>query len=133
MLRALQFSFVVLCLTGCGSSDITLVEVSGKVTLDGVPLEGATVNFQPSSTKIEAPSSFGRTDADGRFELSTAAGKQGAIPGQHRVRISKSSDPEGEENDEVIEFDDPVPAEYRDEGKDFTIPENGTTEANFDI
>ncbi len=59
---------LMLMLVGCGKSGSTLAEVSGRVTLDGQPLVGAQLDFQPEH---EAGSpSFGLTDADGRYELS---------------------------------------------------------------
>lgn len=126
--------FITLCLvifSGCGEES-PLVNVSGKVTLGGKPLVGAAVTFQPVSEDQEAPSSFGKTDEEGKYTLETATGETGAIPGPHTVRISKSQGEE-EDSDEILQFPNLVPDEYRLKGVSFTVPEDGTSEANFDI
>lgn len=117
-------------LPGCGGNDVELVPVSGTVTLDGKPLEGATVTFQPISDEREAPTSFGKTDEQGHFTLTTAGDETGAIVGKHLVKITKSE--EGDElDDSVQKLEDPVPAEYRESGKEFTVPDGGTDAADF--
>jgi hypothetical protein len=69
-------------IVGCGGSGVA--PVSGRVTLDGRPLEHADVMFQPDgSQRLSA----GRTDADGRYELAYKRGEPGAIVGEHSVRI----------------------------------------------
>lgn len=72
-----------LILTGCGSG---LVPVSGLVTLDGKPVEGATVTF---ITEDGTQSASGQTDASGNFTLSDA-GKPGVRPGTYKVLVTKS-------------------------------------------
>ncbi len=66
---------------GCGDSPTPGrgVPVSGTVTLDGKPLEGASVTFM-NGTFV----GFGRTDASGKYRL-----VQGALPGTNKVVISK--------------------------------------------
>ena len=64
--RGLAPILLGLLLAGCGSED-ELATVKGKVTLNGEPLEGATVQFQPTA-EGGAPSS-GQTDGKGRYEL----------------------------------------------------------------
>jgi hypothetical protein len=77
---------------GC-SDDGTLktVNVSGTVTLDGKPVEGAMLTFEPV-TEGEGYSAFGATDASGRYKLQTSYGKAeaGTTPGKYKVTISKS-------------------------------------------
>lgn len=71
-------------LAGCGdSSKPELGTVSGTVTLNGRPLEGATVTFQHSQKRF----SRGTTDANGRYELNYIRDIQGAAIGKHRVVI----------------------------------------------
>ena len=83
-------------LVGCGGtkSGPTTVEVTGNVTLNLTPVEGASVLFTP-----EIGSSDGRlasqatTDREGRFKLSTHVGggkfKSGIAPGKYIVAITK--------------------------------------------
>jgi hypothetical protein len=72
------------CTAGCGDSGPELAPVSGRVTLDGKPMENVDVTFQPDEMR---PASYGRTDASGRYELGYKRGVQGALLGPHTVRI----------------------------------------------
>jgi len=120
---------------GCGGGDSIVVPVSGVVTFNDEPLEGATVTFLPMNTKaMEAPSSFAKTDEDGRFELQTAAGESGAMTGKHKVKITKTTGDEDEEDDSVLEFEHLLPVKYNQETElTFDVPKEGTDEANFDL
>jgi hypothetical protein len=79
-------------LMGCGGSGRpSLIKVTGTVTLDGVPLEGAIIAFQPitdAKAKFQRPSA-GVTDASGKFELGTYAIDDGAPIGKYKVGILK--------------------------------------------
>src|SRR5262249_28886803 len=92
--RLIVLSCVLLPALGCGGT--TVVPVSGKVTLNGKPLAGATVTFQPYyKDKREAgPASSGETNAQGEFTLKLA-GKNvnGAVIGEHKVSISALQGP----------------------------------------
>jgi hypothetical protein len=70
-------------LAGCGDRS-QVAPVTGRVRLDGRPLEHAEVTFQPDGSQRP---SIGRTDADGRYELAYKRGQPGAIVGEHTVRI----------------------------------------------
>jgi Carboxypeptidase regulatory-like domain len=63
-----------------------LVKVTGTVTYQGKPVEGATVVFSPEGKGRPAS---GRTDSSGRFQLTTLEANDGAMPGKYRVAISK--------------------------------------------
>jgi len=75
---------------GCGGGGPAVERVAGLVTLDGKPVEGATVSFVPGSGGLFAS---GLTGADGRFTLNTAAPGakpgSGAVVGDYRVTIVK--------------------------------------------
>lgn len=87
---------VVFWMAGCGGSEVgidvpeNLVPVTGVVTLDGQPLEGATVIYHPPDGTDPPRTARGVTDADGRYELLYAPEVKGAVPGTHRVQISKT-------------------------------------------
>lgn len=71
-------------LAGCGRGDQPdLAPVTGTVTLDAQPLEGAMVEFSPESGKA----SRAVTDHQGRYELVYLRDVRGAVLGRHRVRI----------------------------------------------
>src|SRR5687767_4524628 len=84
------FTLVFGTLCGCDSKPYGLAPVSGIVTLDGAPVPGAQVSFQPQgggSQENPGPGSTGLCDSSGRYELTTIRQEPGAVPGPHAVRI----------------------------------------------
>lgn len=75
-------------ISGCGGSQRERMEVSGKVTLDGVPLDQGLISFRDAAGEL--PTS----------EVSIVAGdyhipsEKGLMPGLYRVAID-SADPNG--------------------------------------
>lgn len=73
-----------------------LARVSGTVTLDGKPLPGASVLFQPIvegpkvSTRVAA--SIGITDKLGHFDLQYVQGVYGAALGKHSIQVRATND-----------------------------------------
>jgi hypothetical protein len=73
-----------------------LGSVSGTIKLDGAPLAGAAVTFQPmqegpkANTRIA--SSMGITDKAGHYTLQYVEGVQGAVVGKHIVQIRAQND-----------------------------------------
>ncbi|MHC4879955.1 MAG: transthyretin-like family protein [Planctomycetota bacterium] len=151
---------LVVVMMGCGgsgqSAPVPTASVSGKVTLDGKPLNGATVTFFTDQW-----SSVGKTNNDGEFKL-----VQGAAVGENKVTISKvdksrlegvefSENPEdgldegqlaaanlGDASGAVGIGDPSVPlgeligGDYSNPGSTiltFNVSEAGTTEATFDL
>ncbi|MEZ6124224.1 MAG: carboxypeptidase-like regulatory domain-containing protein [Planctomycetaceae bacterium] len=87
-----------LAVTGCGgATDLPpLAGVSGTVTLNGQPLEGARVVFTP--TEGAKQESLGITDSAGHYELMFSRA-MGAKVGDHKVQISKREYPETSHDD----------------------------------
>ena len=86
LIKLVVLGLVCVGLVGCGGAGgPKLTPVKGKVTLDGQPLAGATVNFMPET----GPVALGVTDAGGNYTLNTV-GRAGAVEGKHRVGITKS-------------------------------------------
>jgi len=83
---------VVTLTTGCGDGKLATINVSGTVTLDGVPLSGASVNFSPKTS--EGHPAYGRTDENGRYKLQTFLGNPdaGTTPGEYLVSIMKTEE-----------------------------------------
>ncbi len=80
-----------LALTGCsggaeGSSRLPVYKVTGKVTLRGGPLIGATVAFAP---KEKQPVAIGKTDDAGMYELTTYDPGDGAAKGDYAVTVNE--------------------------------------------
>lgn len=123
---------VILAAMGCGSG-YKVVSVSGRVTLNGKPLEGAWVSFQPIGSKDRdpGPGSSAKTDKEGRYTLRIAPGRSGAVVGKQQVRISTI---EYDENSRLIQKER-VPARYHALQSELTydVPKEGTSEANFDL
>jgi hypothetical protein len=133
------WTFGLVCLAGCGpSEDFKLAPVSGTVTLDGQPLVGAGVTFQPEGGGAgnPGPGSAAITDASGKYELQTAEAKRraGAVVGKHTVRITGTQEQRDASDDtQRPPAKDPVPANYRDPGVPFEVPAGGTDKADFAI
>jgi hypothetical protein len=80
-------------LSGCSSSGPPrpkAIKAKGKVLYKGVPVAGASVAFLGDGNSVPA---LGRTDANGQFELTTSESGDGAVPGMHKVTVSKSVPP----------------------------------------
>src|SRR3954463_11185729 len=85
--------WMTVAMAGCGQG-LPVAPASGVVLLDGSPLANASITTQPIATNSRnpGPGSFGRTDAEGRFDLELVQpAVRGAIIGEHRVRIKPAS------------------------------------------
>jgi hypothetical protein len=105
---ALSLGLAVL-LGGCGGGpkdQPDLGTVSGQVTLDGKPVAGAVVTFQP---KESGRPSTAETDLQGNYQLIYSSREMGAKVGLHSVRVTTE-----------------VPVSYDDAGK--VIPGSGKPE-----
>ncbi len=102
---------MVLGLGGC-SKDPKLVPVTGTVTLDKKPLSGALVTFVPMGS-TPGTGSFGRTKADGTYQLVAYRGGAGAVAGQYKVTISKRVMADGSDLPENSEVP-PIEAQARE-------------------
>ncbi|WP_131282385.1 DUF6795 domain-containing protein [Blastopirellula marina] len=84
-------------LIGCGqvgtwseSRQVMLYPVTGVVMLDGEPVAGAQVLFQPADESQQNLIGTAETDASGRFTLETVQAGPGAVAGSHNVRVCKT-------------------------------------------
>lgn len=157
MLRGVVFdarTFVVATLAaafvfsqaGCdsGPKGPDMHPVTGVVTMDGKPLDSATVFFRPSGS-TGGNGSFGKTDADGRYALKTDGGGEGAVEGSYDVFVSREVGSDGKPVSAVVDPDAPaavdggiresIPSAYSNYQRptlNATVPAGGTT-ANFDL
>ena len=74
----------LLCSGGCGGPHAQ--SISGIVTLDGTPVDLATVTFVPEETTTRG--GVGRTDAEGKFTVSTD-GAESLENGDYRIILMK--------------------------------------------
>ena len=75
----------VVALVGCSSQGPTTYPVSGKVLLDGQPLEGAAIMLKPVDGGSNA---YGVGGADGSFDVTTYRQGDGAVPGKHQIIVT---------------------------------------------
>lgn len=94
-------------LTGCGSNPDderpNRTPVSGTVTFNGEPVEGASISFVPVD-QVNGRSANGRTDATGLFQMGTFEGTDGVVAGEYNVIITKI---ESAEASQALPEDDP--------------------------
>jgi hypothetical protein len=88
----LLFACGAVALAGCGkAASVKTYPVTGTVTYNGKPLEGATVVYVP--TNPDAPRVSGSTDSDGKFSLSTFVSAseilRGAPADEYKVLVTK--------------------------------------------
>lgn len=137
--HSLVLGLVTIACLGCsrgGTDGPKQVPVSGAVTLDGKPLASATITFAPVGNTKGAGAS-GRTNKDGRYQLTYLRGGMGAPAGQYRVAVSKRVMPDGKdvpEDDKTPPIESParetLPPLYsseQDTTLSATVPEAGGT------
>lgn len=79
----------LLLLPGCGPAMPKTVTASGTLTMDGEPLDGASITLLHES----GVTATAKTDSNGRFSLRTVVGSDmvdGAMPGLHQVGVAKT-------------------------------------------
>jgi len=120
-------AFVALVfVAGCGGGE--LAQVSGTVTLDGQPLEGAQVSFWPLDGEGEKDRpSAGVTDSNGQYRLMYTAEESGVLIGRHRVEISTASG--GEEGPKP----ERIPPQYNTRSELTAEVTSGENILNFDL
>jgi len=89
--RVVALLFTILPLAGCGKSDgprVPVFPVSGKVTVDGLPAEGAQVVLHPASNSTShGVSSQGIVERDGAFQTTVYEAGDGAPAGDYVVTV----------------------------------------------
>jgi hypothetical protein len=141
--RSPVLAVLAVTIAGCNSGPYQIAPVSGRVTLDGKPVEKAAVMFQPVATDGNinpGPGSFGITDADGRYTL-TLIGiekKPGAAVSLHKVRIENYTEPGDTTDDRPRKREKPampIPNRYNriEAILEFKVQPGGTTGADFEL
>ncbi len=115
---------IIILICGCGSGP-KLVQVTGTITLDGKPLENASVHFTFSDQPRPAA---GRTDASGKYVLSYS-NRPGAPLGSCKVTISKQGRVAGEDRNQEL-----IPSRYNSNTQlQFEITKKGPNEFSLDL
>ena len=125
MLRILSIS-LALFLCCCGSSNSG--SVSGTITIDGAPLEGAKVCFYPAQGRA----SIGTTDSQGKYNLAYSRSQNESPIGEYRVTLSTEKAVEVEYPDSDYGRGGTVKADVISEARAEALPpeyvEKGTTQ-----
>jgi len=117
---------------GCGPARPATTRVSGLVSFKGAPVAEAYVNFIPADGR---PAS-GRTDAEGRFSLSTFVPGDGVLPGEHVVTVSKQVASKSNPDDIYQNYVDLLPPQYgslRTSPLRATVEAGGSHDLTFDL
>jgi len=129
---------LLLLIAGCGGSGVSFETVSGKVSLDGAPLPAATLMLVPTSPptgedadpKAKGPF-LAKTNEQGEFSIGPIGEAGGGVPpGAYKLTITTAHVEGADET--TIAPPERAPQPYPS-GVDFTVPDSGTTEANFDL
>ena len=145
------FAFIVLLTTagclGCQGGGLSgLVPCSGIVTLDGNPVEGATVLLVPGGSGDQR-NAIGITDSAGKFRMTTLKENDGAFPGTYAVTVTKYEqsgeiivlpeiDPETGERITFSPSVNRLPAVYENQMKsplEITVPKGGIKTAALEL
>jgi len=125
---------------GCGSGGGNLpktVPALGVVTLDGKPVDGAQVVIVPAAEGTTGAT--GVTDSGGHFSLRAYEQKDGAIPGEYNVQVSKTIEVKLKGNldgGDAVRFDYGVPGKYTStkfSGLTVTIPDSGNRDIKLEL
>ena len=120
-------------------SSLELVDVTGRVTMDGQPLAGATVRFEGPPNRF----ADGVTDADGKYRLMYDSSQAGCTPGEKVVRIVQG--PVGEGSDEGTPVEGPdgevvepastggIPARYNSQSELKAVVSESNKTFDFDL
>ena len=146
-----------ICFAGCDTSpgmdysEVELVGVTGKVTLDGSPVPYAVVTFESVDT---GSFSGGVADENGNYQLRFDVNKMGVPPGRKLVQIgtarkilgissdSEAGDPASEESGDGEPGDDlreqasrieAVPECYHKDSKLFVTVDDSSSVFNFEL
>lgn len=125
---------LVVLVSACGgppSDQPDLSPVEGVVTLDGEPVESASISFQPTDGRRGAQ---GRTDANGRYELYYIRDK-GCPIGDCTVAISTFGDVLDEFGGVAGVNPEKIPSAYRGQNTTLTanVKAGEDNTINFDL
>lgn len=116
-------ALAVISIVGCNRGDRPkLGTVEGVVTIDGQPLAGAVVMFQPDGRR----SSRGFTNDHGEYELGYLRDIRGAAVGEHRVIIDRVPQNDGKQYQRL-------PPKYNVESELTAVVEPGSNKLNWDL
>ena len=135
--QRLTWMWLLALLASGGCKQSNFVPVSGQVTLDGKPLAGVMVTFQPQSTQsgINGGGSSAKTDEGGHYTLrSMIEDREGAVVGSHQVEIAAIVDASSDldTGGRLPKAKIYIPARYNSKTElTMEVPPGGKKDANF--
>jgi hypothetical protein len=120
---------VALLAASCGSPP--LHEVTGRVTLDGKPLEAALVTYISDDDRREF--FLARTDAEGRYRLQPDGRRAGALAGRYVVRVTTLQEADTRSEPPVPGIAERVPRRYNLESELRAEVDPGVNDRSFDL
>jgi len=115
--------------TGCGGGGPEIGAVSGIVTLDGKPLEKASILFTPQEG---GRASAAVSDAEGNYLLKYTQDTEGALVGQHIVTVTTGGEYYDDEGNEH-EREELVPDFYNNSRAYLLTVDPGSNELNLEL
>lgn len=127
----LVWSFTIALSIGCGgpSDQPELGQVTGTITLDGQPLGGVAVVFQPDNGRPAR----GRTDAAGRYELTYIRQTLGTKVGRNRVEVAPDEGAEESDTEDVANPDAPQQPVESVKSRKPAIPARYNTNSELEV
>ena len=113
---------------GCRKGNPNFAHVSGQVRLDGEPLPGALVEFEPEG----GSPSYGLTDPYGRYTLRFNHEQVGALIGKHTVRITTRRSTT-DENGRPVVLPEKIPPQYNSHSTLKVEVRPGSNRFDFDL
>jgi hypothetical protein len=114
---------------GCGGGPDNMADVSGTVTLDGQPLSRARVEFSPA----DGSPSMGLTDEQGRYSLRFSRDVDGAMIGDHKIKISTYAPANPDAEPPTQDVPEKVPAKYNVKTELTKKVEKGSNTIDFQL
>lgn len=142
-------SLIAISVCGCSNTPEgpPTVDAKGIVTLDGTPVEGATVVFVAADGSSNSAS--GMCAKDGSFSLDSFNYKPGTVPGTYNAIVTKNEEVttsegelEGEEAEHAAEsgsqqlgVKNVLPSKYQQPSNSFQfiVPEGGVTDLKVEL
>ncbi|WDI41375.1 carboxypeptidase regulatory-like domain-containing protein [Bremerella sp. P1] len=115
---------ILTCLVGCSGG--SMAPVQGVVTLDGKPISGLEVNFEPTGDTTDRTTATGYTQPDGSYSLVYPGYKTGAPLGDYIVRIAGG---ESLDDGTVVR----VPSQYNKQSELKATVTSGENKFDFDL
>ncbi|UUO08740.1 carboxypeptidase regulatory-like domain-containing protein [Blastopirellula sp. J2-11] len=128
----LVLTLLSVMMSGCSTDEIPLGEVHGQIKLNGQPVDGCLVMFEPV---VGGRSSTAVTDIDGEYKLQFKGNTAGAMLGKHKVRLITGRQGRSDDNGRIVEpgRKEELPKEYNTESTQIVEVTSGDNRIDFEV